>query len=242
MPDQIVIGVFTRTPLGSAAGIARLLDALAHDPAFIPTHWGPEERIVNPYGREDLAYHAYAVASAVSMPWIARRSTSRYTGLFTPHRVGLSMVDLVFEQPDDPAAIFGLGDTLAAMLAPEYAYIHSIWQLGAQSEAYSAAAGIRLHELQRCGPREPCTRTWYGAHLVSLLGRERLEGMGAQSLLWGGMVLDLAPAPWTADFSTLRAPGAGRRGPGAGRRPGRLHTPLALPPRFCLDAVPRQRG
>lgn len=99
--------------------------------------------------------------------------------------------------------IFLLGDAIAAQLEPEFGIVHPVWLEGSQE--YCASGKITALELQKYGPTPVCARTWFGSHLVQLIGSERLFHSGAiiHKTPWGGIQLDLVQHPWEKDLETL---------------------------------------
>jgi hypothetical protein len=66
-------------------------------------------------------------------------------------------------------------------------------------------AQLRLLTFNTYGLHSIYARTWFGSHLVKLIGRERLYECGGyvQDTTWGGIRLDLVEEPWNADAETL---------------------------------------
>jgi hypothetical protein len=210
IPDSIRIIMLTPVPLGTAEGIQALLKAFEHDTAFTPTHWGPDERARNPYARDEVITHVTQQASFVAMPGLHRRTNPRYEAYFSVRRNGINEVVVEFKRgltAKHLPAIFALGDALAGQLRPEFGMVHSVWQLGETSQQYSAVGVLTAQEFQRYGPDGLGARTWLGAHLAALIGRERLNSCSApvQDTDWGGVRIDLVDQPWTADFPSLHA-------------------------------------
>ena len=210
MPDTISITMMTLISLHTTAGLARLLDAFESIEACKPTHWGPDERARNPYERHDLVAAVSSFPDEFYVPGLHRRRPSRYQAFFSAKDSGLKYVKIDFgtkpRQKDLPS-IFSLGDALAEQLEAEYGFVHPIWRLGERSQKFSAAGVIRARDFQENGPKPVCVRTWYGPHLVGLIGRERLTKSGAliHETSWQGVQLDLVERPWEADFETLSA-------------------------------------
>lgn len=210
MPDQTLITMMTLMPLGTASGLARLLDAFEHQPTTMPTHWGMDERARNPYDRAAMIAGVTEEANNILVPGLHRRKPPRYQAYFAAYDSGLNYVKIDFGsslKPADLARVFVLGDTLAEQLTVEFGLVHLIWRLGEQSQNYSAAGVIKARDLQQYGLKAPCARTWFGPHLVRLLGRDRLAATGApqHDTAWGAVQFDLTEQPWTADFATLSA-------------------------------------
>jgi hypothetical protein len=92
---------------------------------------------------------------------------------------------------------------LARHLTPLFGTAHPVW-LG-KGQDYNAASVLCDKELRQFGPGSLCARTWFGPHLVKLIGRERLAG-AVHSLIdlpAGVVQADLLPEPWAHDISDL---------------------------------------
>jgi hypothetical protein len=206
MPDRVEITVITKSSLRSRAGLEHLLNAFESLNEFTPTHWGLDERARNPYDRNELVATVSAFKNDFYMPGLHRRQTPRYEAYFSARNQGLNYVKVEFgsslRQKDLPH-VFSLGDALAANLEAEFGFVHPVWLEG--SEEYCASGIITADELQKYGPTPVCARTWFGPHLVLLIGHERLSSSGAviQNTPWGGIQLDLVQHPWESDVEKL---------------------------------------
>ena len=123
---------------------------------------------------------------------------------------GYSYIDLAFSGEAAGAAIkdiFELGDRLAAQFRADFGVVHPIWKtkLIDPYPSYSGSARFRIDQYDECGPKAVCARTWFGAHVVGLIGRAPLVKLGALETEWGGMRLDLVGSPWASDRATLAA-------------------------------------
>jgi hypothetical protein len=206
MPNRVEISVITKSSLRSRAGLEQLLDAFESVNEFTPTHWGVDERARNPYNRKELVATVSAFKSDFYLPGLHRRQVPRYQAYFSARNQGLNYVKVEFgsslRQKDLPR-VFTLGDALAANLKAEFGFVHPVWLEGSQE--YCASGKITADELQKYGPTSVCARTWFGPHLVQLIGQERLSSSGAviQATPWGAIQLDLVQHPWTSDVEEL---------------------------------------
>jgi len=206
MPDRVEIIVFTKSSLRSPVGLEHLLNAFESVKEFTPTHWGVDERARNPYDRNEVLTTVSAFKSDFHMPGLHRRQPPRYKAFFSARNQGLNYVNVEFgsalRQKDLPR-VFALGDALVAKLEAEFGFVHPVWLEGSQE--YCVSGKINADELQKYGLNPVCARTWYGSHLVQLIGRERLSSSGAiiKDTDWGGIQLDLVQYPWESDVETL---------------------------------------
>jgi hypothetical protein len=184
--------------------VSALLDALGSD--FTPTHWGENERCRLAFDREKMIATIGAYPPDHYIPGVARRRPFAYAGWFVTDAGTMQKVYLEFGPPPDPAAlqtVFDLGERLARHLTPLFGTVHPVW-LG-KGQDYNAASVLCDKELRQFGPGSLCARTWFGPHLIDLIGRERLAG-AVHSLveLPGGCVqADLLSDPWAHDIGTL---------------------------------------
>lgn len=208
MADTVRAAIITTMPLRTVQAVSCLLDALERVPALMPTHWGLDERAREPYTRAAMETAVTALDDDYYVPGFVRRKPPRYQGYFSASNVGLKYVKIQFSAPraKDLSDIFLLGEILAEQLKAEFGVVHPIWQEGEGGQWYSEAAVVDIEELQTCGPQAVAARTWFGPHMVRLVGRAILDRAGAsvQDTSWGGVQLDLVESPWQAGFETLR--------------------------------------
>ncbi|MBE9127621.1 MULTISPECIES: hypothetical protein [unclassified Coleofasciculus] len=206
MPDRVEIVVITKSSLRSSPGLEHLVNAFESVKEFVPTHWGVDERARNPYDRNEVLTTVSDFKTDFYMPGLHRGQSPRYKAYFSARNQGLNYVNVEFgsslRQKDLPR-VFALGDALAAELEAEFGLVHPVWLEGSQE--YCASGKINADELQKYGLNPVCARTWFGSHLVQLIGRERLSNSGAiiQDTPWGGIQLDLVQQPWESDVETL---------------------------------------
>lgn len=207
LPEAIHIVMLTQISLRSRSNLGQLLDVLENVEKLAPTNWGPDERARNIYDREEMIAEVSSM-DEFSVVGLRRAKPPRYSGYFWAGDAGLKMLKLEFgsgvRQSDLPL-IFKLGDGLADVLEPEYGFVHLIWRKEDPEGTYSAASVITGDKFQACGPKPPVARTWFGPHLVKLIGHDLLESVGGptETLPWGAIRLDLAAEPWEANFKTL---------------------------------------
>lgn len=210
MPDRMVITMITHTRFGQPDGQSALLDAFEQHPATAPTHWGPDERARNSYSRAEVMAYVRDNLSDFLSPGLRRRKAPSYDAYFSTKHAALNSMTASFAAnltDKNVRQIFTLGDVLAQRLTPAYGFVHSIWKRGEESQNYSAAGVLDAQEFQASGPQAPCLRTWFGPHIVNLIGKERLIScdVPVYETDWGGVQLDLVGDPWEADFKTARA-------------------------------------
>src|SRR5262249_52780291 len=115
---------------------------------------------------------------------------------------GLTSIAIDVGATPRPAVIYELAGELAERFRAVYGTVHPDVQDGTK---FRAAGNLELEWLQRYGPLAVAARTWYGAHLVGLIGEDRIRAAGvAAPLPWGGLRLDLVPEPWAAGIDTLK--------------------------------------
>ncbi|NOK62649.1 MAG: hypothetical protein GFH27_549293n105 [Chloroflexi bacterium AL-W] len=209
MPDAICITMITSTNLRNTVGVTHILNAFEKHPKTVPTHWGTDERARQPYNREEMISIVSDFPNDTNVPGLHRRKSPRYQAYFTAKQHDINNLKIEYrsaiDEPNLPV-LFALGNALAEHLHPVFGFVHSIWDLGEQSQKYSEAGITNVRDFQEYGPQAPCTRTWFGPHLVDLIGREVLLGCDAPTTetAWGGIQLDLIDTPWEADFATLQ--------------------------------------
>ena len=198
-PKEIRLELVIHDALLTRRGLRRMLSALAKVD-LAPTHAGMRE-----WPKEEFALDAFVervamVASTSSMPSFVRGAKPRYTGFFNPQKTELSFLSLTF--PGDPGkAPYVAADALAASLSVEFGFVHPIFE-GA-GRPWNRVANTTAWELQRYGIEGVCARTYFGPHLVSLVGAKKLAAVGARSTKRGA-ILDLAPHPWTVELDVLK--------------------------------------
>lgn len=198
--------VITKSSLRSCAGLEHLLNAFLRIKELTPTHWGTDERARNPYDHNELLATVSAFKSDFHIPGLHRRQAPRYKAYFSARNQGLNYVSVEFGSSlhlKDLQRVFLLGDAIAAQLEAEFGIVHPVWLEGSQE--YCASGKITADELQKYGPTPVCARTWFGSHLVKLIGSKRLFHSGAiiHNTPWGGIQLDLVQHPWESDLETL---------------------------------------
>lgn len=199
-PKEIRIGLLTQYPLLDRDGLERMLSALA-SVDLEPTHAGLRESPKDEYDLQEFVETVASKASTSSMPCFDRRKAPKYTGFFNPQRDKLSMAKLTFTGKQG-ATPYTAGDALAEALAIEFGFVHPIVE-GA-GRPWNAAGNTTQDEFQKYGLQGICARTYFGPHLVSLIGAKRITDAGGR-ITANGAVLDLAPRPWDADIDTLKA-------------------------------------
>jgi hypothetical protein len=167
-----------------------------------------DERTRDPYDHQALLQTVGSLAVEHKLPNIYRRKSPRYHAFFTARDTGMKYIKIEFGSalPDQDMRIpFALADALAERLEPVYGQVHPIWKLGNLSQAYSASGIFKAVDFQRCGPRSLCSRTWLGAHLTRLIGRDLLVASGCfvKDTPWRGLQVDLVERPEEATFDIL---------------------------------------
>jgi len=113
----------------------------------------------------------------------------------------LELTDMVDAEVGE--AIFALGADLAAVLKPEYGFVHA-WQKGSDRKTYRISGNMTFFNLQKSGPRPVAARTWIGKHISSLdVAGFLIEEVPSQKTGWGGLKIELADSPWQSDESEL---------------------------------------
>jgi hypothetical protein len=115
--------------------------------------------------------------------------------------------------PDDMPGLFALGDALASAYQPDIGWVQLVAYarpkgepLGWVQELLDGGSQIRengkAHAVGGLG-----MRTYFGPHTLRQITKARLTSLPApcvvQTLDWGGLAVDLAPDPWSADAVTL---------------------------------------
>jgi hypothetical protein len=206
VPERLCIRVFTRNLLRSPVGLASLLAAFESIEELRPTHWKCLQKSGGRYDRKQVMDEVLSLSQDFAVPDIIRRKPVRYSAYFSAWNAGLKDVVINFLPPvRQLELVFRLCDALAEGLEAEFGLVHPYWDLGERSQEYSASGLISLGELQRYGPRAVCARTWFGPHLLKLIGSERLGSCGGcvHPTSWGGVRVDLLDPPWNGTFETL---------------------------------------
>ena len=199
LPDKIRLTLFTPLPLCQKAGVTALLDGLSELKRFAPTHWGENERCRNAFVRRSMIAAVSKYPPDHYIPGIARRMAISYAGYFDADAGPAQGVRLDFSAIESEAemmAVFELGRSLAAHLRPHFGFVHPVWL--SKGQVYNVAGRLNANEFRAFGPRSLCARTWFGPHLLTLLGRERLAGAvhSLEDLPGGGVQADLLERPW----------------------------------------------
>src|SRR5579859_3779021 len=163
MPDRVLITMITRRSLHDATNLARLLDAFEQQRHLLPTHWGLDERAGQRYERSTLIEGVSELPDDVTILHLQRRKQPRYSAYVSIQRHALNDVHFVCQQgltEQSMPELYALGAALAQQLTPEFAFVHSIWDYGERSQAYSAAGVLNAREFQRYGLSGICARTW----------------------------------------------------------------------------------
>lgn len=232
IPKEIRVAMVCSDPLLERVGLERMLAALVSAGAG-PTHAGMREAPADAFDMHAFVERVATQASTSSMPSIDRREEPRYTGYFNPQREKLSFVQLHFEGRAAREA-FAAADALASALAFELGFAHPI--VSGAGRDWNRVANTTAHELQDLGIEGICARTYFGPHLVSLVGADRIRAAGGR-LVGPRAILDLAPEPWKTELATLAArqaevttafEPAGVFCDLAERRPGARWTPIPL--------------
>lgn len=211
MPDRIDLVIVTRELKRNAATLKRLVSALSDAPKFTPTGWSAHDGV--PLSAFDPAVFIKQLGASKSdeaTPVIARNKAVKYEGFFGLRNNGLTSIRMTFgSETSDTAVkdIFALGDRLAAEFHAEYGVAHPVWKSKPKDKypSYGGSAKFTVDEYEQYGPAAVCARTWFGEHVVGLIGSARLAELGAQETEWGGMQLDLVESPWASDRATLAA-------------------------------------
>lgn len=203
------VTLVTQTPLRTAKNVKEVLNAFESIDRFTPTHWGPDERARNPYDKEEMLRWIKELDEDYSAPGLHRRKAPRYKAYFWANNDDLTYLVAEFGsdlKDEDVKQVFGLGDLLAERLKPEFGTVHLVWK-GGGTDFYNNSHIISDEKLQACGPRPPCARTWFGKHLVKLIGPDLLQSAGVptRKTAWGGLQMDLVETPWKSDLETLSA-------------------------------------
>lgn len=211
MPEAVSITLFSYVPLRTPAGLAGFLDLLDSTPGFTPERWGLDERARNPYNqaeRQELIEEVCAEKGMFLTPGLRRRKALRYEAYFDAYAGDLGQTWFEFDPGPaeaDLPRLFEFADALAAYFRPAFGHIHRFWRVGERSQKYNGSAVVTIDDLQRYGLDSVCARTWYGPHLLGLIGLPLLEASGAlvQQTPWGGVQIDLAEQPWEVDPEVL---------------------------------------
>jgi hypothetical protein len=205
MPDEVLIKIFTQCNFRDQSLI--LLLNVLEESEFNPMCWARDERPTSRknYSRRDLIFTVQGLGD-LNTPHLYSDSSPGYTAYFTIDRQNLNQLTIIFNSSlsyENLIKILQLGSTLADAFKAEYGYVHLLWKDA--SDQYMQKSAVTRRYLQKYGPSPLLARTWLGSHLISLVGRERLESCGAfiQSLSYGGIQADLVDNLVDTDHRTL---------------------------------------
>lgn len=210
MPDSIYVDIFKPSRFDSSDEMSQCLDLLNASPDFSLTHWAKNERpsAKRKYSKDAILahkedggdynlVHLYREKNPVYHVWFS--SGSR----FKPSLLSLSFEDTKDLSPNTVKEIFKLGSTFARHLEAVFGYVYLAWD--DDQGKYMRIKIVNSAELAECGPNPVHARTWFGPHLVKLIGRDQLFQSGAivRDTDWGGIECDLFPEPWQATLDEL---------------------------------------
>jgi hypothetical protein len=212
-PDRLYLGIYTWSSLIEPANVESWLDAFESHDGLKPTHWyaddDPEDEEFSGYqlySRDALIENVSGLRGLSDPPSLCRREVPQYTALLRNTHLNFKSIVVEFEKKiraKDVPEIDLWTSSLVSSINPEVAFLEPAWNSINYDYVYSA--GILAEDLYACGLKTIAARTWLGAYLVGLMGRERLQNCGgyAQDIEAGGVLLDLVKDPLQTDAQTL---------------------------------------
>jgi hypothetical protein len=188
--------------------VEQLLDRIEEEPLLVPTHASMNERKRKPYDRASLLDDSFGPNGYPPYFWRTKAPKYAHAGVGREY-TGYNLVSFEFDGTADKhrAELFEAASRLAARIGTEFAFVHlPAPQDWPHWREYNNASGFPAVELWRKGIPNLFARTWFGPSLLEHVGRNVLASIpGGTPTSWGGIQIDLAPEPWTADFDTLFA-------------------------------------
>jgi hypothetical protein len=210
-PETIEFRCLSWRALGMKDNLRRLVELLDGTPTWRPTHWAYQD------GKAALKYSPETFLKAVAKLELdasysidlLRRKGPKYKADF-PLWSEIGAFDMSLLGPKDEKEcekFFAFAGALVELFRPMFAILHMRWMLGKLSEQYNRTYQLSANDFLNYGPIALCARTWAGAHVFSLLGKENLLAVGlhCRETSWGGLEIDLVPEPWQSDFETVSA-------------------------------------
>jgi len=222
MPDRIMIDMFTLKSLSSVEDLKLHLDLLESSSNLKPTHWGKDEKPSSrrKYKRDELLF-SLEDGGAFDALHLYRNKEPLYTLFFLPRPhytlstpvsfVPPSAIHWSFEKnvrtfsPDVVKEIFEVSSHLADQVEAIFGYIWTPWDDNEGYKLYMSRSLIKASDVQSYGANPTQIRTWYGPHIVGLIGRNTLTESGAfiRDTSWGGVELDLVEEPWDSSLEEV---------------------------------------
>jgi hypothetical protein len=185
-----------------------ILNILEQSSVFTPTHWQRDDnpRTTCPYNHQDFLDSLILTGNS-STRSLLRKGKNSYAADIDVFNNDLNSLIVVFKgkfKEDDLAQIFELSQALAVHLEVEFGCVAFLDNQD-HIQPYMQGSTIPTRYLQRYGLGAVGIRTWYGAHIVSLIGKERLLdcSIPIQETGWEGVSFDLVEKPWSADWDLL---------------------------------------
>lgn len=197
--------------LADDAPLAAVLDAF-EEAGLEPDTWAIGEPPGRDYAREEVE-RALRGKSATAVGLWRERAPSFHAVIFGRDRPRVVIRFAPAPDPRHHAAIGALGDALAAAQRPDIGWLQPVADVEPPFDDETAATRCRMDQCcdgsvsvyDDFGPCGLGARTWLGAAMVELIGRERLRGAPVQveGLAWGGLRVDLVDDPLDADDGAL---------------------------------------
>jgi hypothetical protein len=212
-PDRLYLGIYTWSSLIEPANVEAWLSAFESHDGLKPTHWyaddDPEDEGFSgyqPYSRDALIQEVSSLKGLSDPPSLCRREIPQYTALLRNTHLNFKSISVDFDKKiraKDIPEICTWAGSLVSNVNVEVAFLEPAWDN--IDYDYEYTTGTLAENLYNYGLRNIAARTWLGAYLVGLIGRERLHNCGgyAQDIEAGGVMLDLVKDPLQTDAQTL---------------------------------------
>jgi hypothetical protein len=211
-PDRLSIGMYTWSSLTQASSLSSLLRAFESQDDLKPTHWSFDDpgssksSRYQPYDRDSFLTAVSSLREHQDLPELYRREDPQYVVYLVKTHLKFNRIGIKFEkklQDNDISKIYAWAGALVSSIGAEVAFIEPAWD--DIDYDYEYIASTKAKDLLTCGLDSIAARTWFGSHLVKLIGQDLLHNCGgyAQDIKSGGVLLDLVENPWQTDAQTL---------------------------------------
>jgi hypothetical protein len=213
--DRIGSYLHGEVPTFEPATLRGIIMAFEESTRFLPTHWGPDERVRKPWHRDDVLRHARSLTppegGTINM---YRHKTVKYRGYFDVHTTPFLSFD--FDRSMSAARwpeLLALIDALAAVVHPR---LGTVQIFRPPKEAWNSeedkiedymeyCAYVAPVDLRPNGPLGLGMCTYFGGDVLQMFGRELLLSTPGvvTEFDWGGIRIDLTEKFWNAERSEL---------------------------------------
>lgn len=214
VPTLFGISMYPTVSLDSEELINQYLDVFESDEKFVPIEWGDSELIKLDYCRTEAIKRVSD--GKVSELYLHRNKSIKYTGYVDVQADPRSYLSLKFDKTMSRkywSQFFELSNQLANIVRPRFGSTHIFWPAkypwNNEREHDLVWMNISAQPIPvRFLPNGPLglgMRTYFGGHVLEMLGRDFLKRTPAivTELEWGGICIDLLEESWEADVEEV---------------------------------------